>query len=327
MAFTTYPLYPDEIYKHHPTIHDWDAWLKDPVRYPVNRRYGTVQGHSGYWPILPPVAPSMHIWKDGVLHYTGADDLIDGDPGESYDRLDDYLNAIHVSYVNGRGYSIGYNWAVDYLGGIWKLRGWDIINAANAGCNDFSFSILCLVDGQDSTNYLMDMSIRWLMWQGELRAGKMLSQRGHREVGNTLCPGSGIMSKMHNGMYSPRWYVPNPNPNPSLPPGSTHPPITNITEDNMQLIRITDDDQALDPALFLVTGSFVEWVWDQGRANSLSFMRVLDHAGSQGQVPPTPYDVDRGFLQYYTLIGAAPNYPLSYTGPKTSPGDFTRWVA
>jgi hypothetical protein len=193
MAFTTYPNYPADLTAFKPTIHDWDEWVKDPYNFPVDMRY--IKMNGVFTPFVRASQPNKSLWRDGVCHYTAADDLIDGDPGEAYDRLDDYLYAIHVSYVRSRGYSIGYNWAVDYLGGIWRLRGWDVMNAANAGYNDQSFSILCLVDGADPLNHLMQQSVRWLMMKGEQVSGKALGQRGHQEVGQTACPGAGIQAR------------------------------------------------------------------------------------------------------------------------------------
>jgi hypothetical protein len=121
------------------TVHDWDAWV-DP-EYPVT-------GLPARWDLV----------DRGVAHYTADDDLIDGDPGEHADDLPGYLRAMQRSYVRNRGYSIGYLFAVDWLGGAWRQRGWTIRSAANAGdvrktgtanMNPRTAPVLYLVDGAD----------------------------------------------------------------------------------------------------------------------------------------------------------------------------------
>lgn len=102
-------------------------------------------------PKMPVVGPSptMDQWDTFPLHYTAADNLIDGDPGEHAEDLPAYLRAIQRDYTLNRGYSIGYGFAVDWLGGVWELRGYDIRNAANRGWNHRTGPVLCLVDGDD----------------------------------------------------------------------------------------------------------------------------------------------------------------------------------
>jgi hypothetical protein len=137
------------------TFHDWDAWV-DP-RYPVT-------GPRADWTRIDTAVP----------HYTAAVNLIDGDPGEYVYNIPPYLRAIHLDYLTHRpqpdgssGYSIGYNFAVDWLGGIWRLRGWDIRCAANKGHNDHAYAILCLVDGADPVTNEAAAAIRWLVAEGE----------------------------------------------------------------------------------------------------------------------------------------------------------------
>ena len=86
-----------------------------------------------------------------VIHYTAADDLIDGDVGEDWAGIPAYLRAIQSSYLNRQptGYSVGYNWAVDQRGEVWELRGSDVKCAANRDHNDHCVAVLVLVDGDD----------------------------------------------------------------------------------------------------------------------------------------------------------------------------------
>ena len=88
-----------------------------------------------------------------------------------------------------------------------------------------------------------------------------------------------------------------------------------------KLIKIKDSGQQIDLAVMAVTGTFVEWIATQQRYELLLFLQSLE-------TPPRPVqEVERSFLQYLTLIGQPPIYPATYTGPKTSPADFARWVS
>ena len=306
------------------TVHQESAWNRMPSSFPVDGTYrfrinaetGRRVPGSGY--LLQRTAAPLADWTritQVVMHYTADDNLIDGDPGEVVGVLPLYINSIHQMYARQRGYSIGYNFIVDYLGGIWVGRGWELRNAANAEVNSTSFSILCLVDGADTTTEAADRSIRWLVGEGQLRTQRQLAVKGHQEVGATACPGVGIMTKIREGRYSPSY-------------SDTNTPWTpRAEEDSMtKLIRITDSGQQMDLALFFTNGTIVEWCATQQRADSLSFMGELEHAGVKGSVPAIGIPVDRGFLQYFTLLGVGPVYPPSHTGPRTSPADFARWV-
>ncbi len=81
-----------------------------------------------------------------VVHWPGSDGAIDGDPGEASDRLDDWLRSVQRFYRDVRGYNIGYNMAVDYLGGSWELRGEEFKCAANAGLNDIAIACIVMTD-------------------------------------------------------------------------------------------------------------------------------------------------------------------------------------
>lgn len=201
-------------FEGHPlTLHDWDNWV----------------------PPGPAVTGPAMTWADNTtmaLHYTAAVNLIDGDLGEFQYNIPPYLRAIHLDYLlhrpqaNGAtGYSIGYNWAVDWLGGIWRLRGWDIKCAANKGWNDQTFACLCLVDGADPLTDEALRSVRYLHWKGEQLAGHELVQRPHSQLKSdgtlmpfpgtvTGCPGNGIRNQLRVGSTNWRYLPPAPAPNP-----------------------------------------------------------------------------------------------------------------
>jgi hypothetical protein len=161
-----------------------------------------------------------------VVHYTADDDLIDGDPGENYDRLPAYHRAMQQSYELNRGYSLGYNVSVDYLGGDWELRGADIKCAANKGHNDHTFAILVLVDGPDPANGFAVSKINNLIWQAEQEANRKLTIIGHGQLAGaaTACPGGGLKEQIKAGMFHAT----------AVPPP---PPVGGVTvEDDMQVL-------------------------------------------------------------------------------------------
>jgi hypothetical protein len=172
------------------------------------------------YPITGPPAPWAAI-DTAVIHYTSADDLIDGDPGEHADNLPAYIRAMQRSYVDARGYSLGYWWAVDWLGGVWQIRGWEFKSAANAGHNDHTGPILVLVDGNDPATREATHSIRCLIAEGQRRSRDTWAIKGHgqlrRETGigtATACCGTGLQRQVDDGEFVPR-LEPVPTPDPS----------------------------------------------------------------------------------------------------------------
>ncbi|MCB0967948.1 MAG: N-acetylmuramoyl-L-alanine amidase [Ilumatobacter sp.] len=156
-------------------------------------------------PSLPVTGPSptLEQWDTFPLHYTAADDLIDGDPGEHAEDLPAYLRAIQRDYKKNRGYSIGYGFAVDWLGGVWELRGYDIKNAANLNWNTRTGPVLCLVDGADPLTAEALWSVRALYREANRRTGRHLNDVGHRDIGATACPGDGIYRQIQSGLITP----------------------------------------------------------------------------------------------------------------------------
>lgn len=68
-----------------------------------------------------------------VHHYTSADNVPDGDPGEPDSAIAARLRAANTDYWNNRGFSLGYSAAWDYLGRSYESRGLDLRCAANSG--------------------------------------------------------------------------------------------------------------------------------------------------------------------------------------------------
>lgn len=154
-----------------------------------------------------------------IIHYTAADDLIDGDVGEDWDGIPQYLRNIQNGYVTGRGYSIGYNGVVDQRGVSWEARGATFKNAANKGdktwhqhhndypdparhnCNTHTFSILVLVDSIDSASPDAVTEIaRLVTWVKSLAPPGVLVW-GHKDVDRTGCPGVGLYWQVQNDKF------------------------------------------------------------------------------------------------------------------------------
>lgn len=130
-----------------------------------------------------------------AIHYT-ADDRIPT-------NIARYLANIQTSYTTKRGYSIGYNAAIDQTGVCWELRGVKFKCAANKRYNDMTFAILMLVDGQEPANNKMVVRARQLI--ADVRRICPDSRIvGHRDIGSTACPGVGLYSQLVSGVFEPK---------------------------------------------------------------------------------------------------------------------------
>lgn len=185
------------------TLHPRESW-QDPAK-----------------PVTGPPAEWGKVTTN-VAHYTAADDLIDGDPGEHAEGLDDYMRSMQSSYLRSRGYSLGYLFAVDWLGGVWEIRGFDFKSAANKGSPDktgvknfnaYSFPVLFLVDGNDRLTAEAAHSARMLYREAERRAGRILgSPVPHSALDYTSCCGDGIRRDISLGLLAPADPKPQPPP-------------------------------------------------------------------------------------------------------------------
>jgi hypothetical protein len=178
------------------------------------------------YPVAGPPADWGVICRP-IAHYTADDDLIDGDPGESADDLPGYLRAMQRHYVTARGYSVGYQFAIDWLGGVWELRGFDFQSAANKGderktgvrnVNPVTAPILFLVDGADRATDEAVNAARFVLAEMARRAARPLDPLvSHSALDFTACCGAGIRAQIAAGVFSQPPIVP-PEPLPPLPP-------------------------------------------------------------------------------------------------------------
>lgn len=157
-------------------------------------------------PAQPVVGPAAVLGAVTMLpaHYTAAATVPDDTAA--------YLRSIQRDYTVNRGYSIGYNFAVDRAGVAWECRGFDIKCAANKGMNDVTLAILCLVDGAAAMSPVMVDTFRGLGAEAQRRVRADLLVVGHRDIGATACPGDGIYHQVVTGQLEPGDPAPTPTP-------------------------------------------------------------------------------------------------------------------
>lgn len=212
-------------------------------------------------PAQPVVGPRMVLPSVTMLpaHYTAAATV-------SRDTAA-LLRSIQNDYTVNRGYSIGYNFAVDQAAVAWECRGFDIKCAANKGMNDVTIAVLCLVDGANAMNPAMVETFRQLGAEAQRRVGDELLVVGHRDIGSTACPGDGIYGQVVTGQLEP---ADDPTPQPPEPP-------TPGDTDMATSVLILDD--ARDPyPRYRCAASTKTWVVD-GNASAQLEQRLAESAG------------------------------------------------
>jgi len=212
-------------------------------------------------PAQPVVGPRIVLSSITMLpaHYTAAATV----PRDTAS----YLRAIQNDYTVNRGYSIGYNFAIDQAGVAWECRGFDIKCAANKGMNDVTIAILCLVDGANAMNPAMVDTFRQLGAEAQRRVAAALLVVGHRDIGSTACPGDGIYGQVVTGQLEP---ATNPDPKPE-PPTPTPP------EDDDMTAFIIINTQTGQPAL----------CYGDGRLTGLTDVDLPNYVARFGQAIPT----------------------------------------
>jgi len=112
-----------------------------------------------------------------------------------------------MNYVHSRGYSIGYNFCVDYIGHRWVLRGFEMRCAANGGAdsNTKGLAIQLKVDINEAPTPIMIQGVKDMVAEIRARVGKNLPINGHRDVRPepTSCPGAIIYRMIQDGTFEP----------------------------------------------------------------------------------------------------------------------------
>lgn len=133
----------------------------------------------------------------------GLDDIV---------KVREFLRRTQRDYVLRRGYSIGYSFAVDWLGGVWELRGFDIRCAANRTVNPRTIAVQVLVDWDGPATGLALASVRAIHLEVERRAERECPSLGHNMlpdpdsptgVVRTSCAGVGISAQIAAGLTTP----------------------------------------------------------------------------------------------------------------------------
>lgn len=147
-----------------------------------------------------------------AIHYTGMADVPDGDWDElPWDqKVPAFLRSVQNYYVThiARGYSVGYSCCVTQDGDDWQLRGVDWRTASNSGWNERTFSILCMVDGQDPLTPKALWKVREIIaWFRSVSPfGQDVKIVPHRDIATTgtTCPGEGITPQLRQGLLEPK---------------------------------------------------------------------------------------------------------------------------
>lgn len=141
-----------------------------------------------------------------------------------------YLRQMQRSYVNGRGYSLGYWWYVEQNGDSWQIRGpgegATFNSAANAGdkvpgnANDYTAPILFgVTEGQWLTPEAIATAVR--LWRS---IGLTLRPLPHSALDYTACCGDWIRTQIAAGELDLTGPAPAPTPPPTIPPPTIPPP-------------------------------------------------------------------------------------------------------
>ena len=222
-----------------------------------------------------------------VIHYPG---------GGSFEPRTDaevsaYLRGVQSSYVNGRGYSIGYSFGVAQSGSTWELRGHDINPASNPGrklkagnFNDRSRSIFVMVGNDNKATPEAVAAINALI--GTRPDWPVVT---HGDVDSTACCGAGLIGQVRAGTIGHQ---------------ATPPPPTEEDTDMLALVTLTRPKGYAN--VFAVTpwgsrhlggGSYVRLVAQLDAAGHDSTVHVTDHqqeiAGILAQAGLTRADLVR----------------------------------
>lgn len=231
----------------------------------------------------PEYVPPRQDWSritTGVAHYTAAVNLPDGDLGEFEYNIPPYLRAIQRDYRTNKGFSIGYLWAVDWLGGAWQLRGWEWRAAANLGrlaqpvntANYWTIPVLYLVDGNDPmTDEALATGRAIYREAGRIAGRKLIGPVPHSHIDPTGCCGDGIRGQITAGLLNADYAPPTPQP----------------PEDDMEYVTLGGD-----PLYMVTSDGCIRWVspelWARLGRPAPSRVLTADQAKALLLVGPAP---------------------------------------
>ncbi|MDN5806056.1 MAG: NlpC/P60 family protein [Brevibacterium sp.] len=137
--------------------------------------------------------------KQAVVHHTA------GSNSYSAEDVPSILRGIQSYHQSGRGWNdVGYNVIADKYGRLWHARGGDIkkavIGAHVAGHNTgtFGISVIGSYDKKAPPKKTRDAVASAIAWKLSMDGVKVSKSTvvGHRDLGNTSCPGDAFYAKM-----------------------------------------------------------------------------------------------------------------------------------
>ncbi len=155
----------------------------------------TIISRAG-WDARPPKRrfTSLKKWRvQGiVLHHSGVKNAPKGVTAvKAYERF----------HMDSRGWNaIAYNWLVDEEGVIYAGRGPSVVSGATKGWNSRTESICFTGWGDVKVPEAALKSIKWLIADIQHRYDNKLWVKGHRDVGNSTCPGNWLYDWLKSGM-------------------------------------------------------------------------------------------------------------------------------
>ncbi|MBM4390044.1 MAG: hypothetical protein FJ090_02890 [Deltaproteobacteria bacterium] len=208
-------------------LEEWVRWIEDPAPVAsvlIEGGYGPFTVHTRYeWQTADhPVDGSSLDLRDLeyiTIHYNGVTEDLDGDDDVYTDA--DTIESLQDSqrqYIEGRGYSYGYNSEIAPDGDEWEIRGYDFESAAN-GCsevNDPSYTIQVPTTSPEAapTGAQVEGTRAAILRvrQAAAAAGNpnFLYINGHRDVrplcdglSGTSCPGEPLYAMILDGSLEP----------------------------------------------------------------------------------------------------------------------------
>jgi hypothetical protein len=164
-------------------------------------------------PITGPAWNSLNITYFNI-HYTGASS---GYAGKSEQAA---LNSIQRDYQLNRGYSFGYSCAVGLSGATYEGRGTDFRAASNGTDTVYGddalpgnpkikdnlevFSCLLIVGVPDDITFPMIQGVQKLYAGICAVTGRELTINGHKDMGQTACPGVKAYALIKSGAFYPK---------------------------------------------------------------------------------------------------------------------------
>jgi len=130
-----------------------------------------------------------------IIHYIGTDRA----PTNSGNWM---LNEHRRTMRLDSPYSFMYNGHVGVDGMTWEGRGTQFRNAANGSAtNRSTWSIVFAVNGQSGASVAQIEGARRLVSGIRQAVGRAIPVIGHRDIGSTQCPGTGIYEQVQKGLF------------------------------------------------------------------------------------------------------------------------------